>query len=125
MTTNNSIPVLAKKWAHGWELIIDEHNATQVRTLAHARSQVIDYLDTLEPEIDHSSLDIRLVFEDVQEELQQARAAQQAAREAEQEAALKIRLVVAKLREEKGLSLADTAAVVGVTKGRVQQLQAS
>lgn len=72
MTTNNLMPVIVKKWDHGWELIIDEHNATQVRTLADARSQVVDYLDTLEPEADHSSLDIRLVIEDVQEELQRA-----------------------------------------------------
>ena len=72
MAAINSMPVIVKKWDHGWELIIDEHNATQVRTLADARSQVMDYLDTLKPEAYHSSLDIRLVFEDVPEELQRA-----------------------------------------------------
>lgn len=55
------ITVTARKWAHGWELIIDEDNATQVRSLAHAERQVRDYFDTIEPEADHSAVHVSLV----------------------------------------------------------------
>ena len=118
------ITVTANRWAHGWELILDEENATQVRTLAKAQQQVRDYLDTLEPETDHSDLAVRLVYADIEEELRQARAAQAAARKAEEEAARKVRSVVAQLRGE-GVSLADTATLLEVSKSRIQQLQSA
>lgn len=118
------ITVTANHWAHGWELIIDEDKATQVRSLAKAQQQVRDYFDTLEPELDHSDLVVHLVYADVEEELRQAREAQAAARKAEEEAAQKVRSVVAQLRSE-GVSLADTAALLEVSKSRIQQLQAA
>ncbi|WP_326504124.1 antitoxin HicB [Rothia nasimurium] len=118
------ITVTANRWAHGWELIIDEDKATQVRSLAKAQQQVRDYFDTLEPELDHSDLVVHLVYADVEEELRQAREAQAAARKAEEEAAQKVRAVVAQLRSE-GVSLADTAALLEVSKSRIQQLQAA
>jgi hypothetical protein len=49
-----SITVTARNWKLGWELILDDHNATQVRTLAQADAQVRDYLDTVAPDIDHT-----------------------------------------------------------------------
>lgn len=57
------ITVTARKWAHGWELIIDEDNATQVRTLAHAAHQVRDYLGTIDPETDYSRVEVSLALE--------------------------------------------------------------
>ena len=41
------ITVTANHWAHGWELIIDEDKATQVRSLAKAQQQVRDYFESL------------------------------------------------------------------------------
>ncbi|MEX3596110.1 hypothetical protein [Kocuria carniphila] len=57
------ITVTARQWSHGWELILDEDNATQVRTLERAKQQVRDYLNTVHPEIDHSELRVHLVPE--------------------------------------------------------------
>lgn len=116
------ITVTANRWAHGWELIIDDDNATQVRTLAKAQQQVRNYLDTLYPEDDHSDVVVHIAYAKVEEQLRQARSAQLAAQKAEEEAAHKIRAIVTGLREE-GISLTDTAAILEVSKSRVQQLQ--
>lgn len=118
----DKIVVTANRWAHGWELIIDEDNATQVRTLAKAQQQVRDYLDTLYPENDHSDVTVHIVYAKVEEQLRQARSAQIAAQKAEEEAAKRIREIVSDLRNE-GISLTDTAAILEVSKSRVQQLQ--
>ncbi|MBD8019650.1 MULTISPECIES: hypothetical protein [Brevibacterium] len=57
MTT---IAVTARPWSGGWELEIDEDRITQVSDLAHASAQVIDYLDTAEPGVDHHDCDLQL-----------------------------------------------------------------
>lgn len=123
--TPSAITVTARKWAHGWELIIDEDNATQVRTLAHAAEQVRDYLDTIDPETDHGQVNVFLTLdqEDVAAELAAARRARRAAEEATQEAAGKSRKVVEHMRHNLGYSLADTAAILGVTRARISQLE--
>lgn len=118
-----TLTVIARKWAHGWELIISDDDATQVRTLAHARQQVRDYLDTLDPEVDHSEVEIALVLDDGGEQIEQARRARQEAEAAEAEAARKIRAVVADLRHRRGYSISDTAALLGVSRGRISQLE--
>jgi hypothetical protein len=56
-----AIDVIARPWGEGWELEIDEDNITQVRDLDHARQQVIDYLDTAQPEIEHADWQINLI----------------------------------------------------------------
>lgn len=121
---STEISVTVHKWAHGWELILDEDNATQVRSLVHAEQQVRDYLDTVDPEVDHSATQVTLVLDqdDVTEQIKQAREARQRAEAAEVEAAEKIRGVVADLRHSRSFSLADTAALLGVSRARVSQL---
>ncbi|MDO4821313.1 MULTISPECIES: antitoxin HicB [Rothia] len=114
--------VLARPWAGGWELIIDEDNATQVRSLTSARQQVIDYMGTLYPDIDFSTIRVHLIYEKVSEELESARRDLKLAQQKEEEAAAKIREVVRQLRQD-GLSLGETAAILEVSKARVQQLQ--
>ncbi|HJD51287.1 MAG TPA: antitoxin HicB [Candidatus Rothia avistercoris] len=116
--------VLARPWAGGWELIIDEDNATQVRSLTSARQQVIDYMGTLYPDIDFSTIRVHLIYEKVSEELESARRDLKLAQQKEEEAAAKIREVVRQLRQD-GLSLGETAAILEVSKARVQQLQAA
>lgn len=49
-----SVDVTARKWSKGWELELDDENVTQVSSLAHARQQIRDYLDTISPEIAHA-----------------------------------------------------------------------
>ncbi|MBF0808034.1 antitoxin HicB [Rothia nasimurium] len=114
--------VLARPWMGGWELIIDEDNATQVRSLTSARQQVIDYMGTLNPDIDFSTIRVHLIYEKVSEELESARRDLKLAQQKEEEAAAKIREVVRQLRQD-GLSLGETAAILEVSKARVQQLQ--
>lgn len=57
MTT---IDVTATRWDGGWELAIDGEPVTQVRAFEHAEQQVRDYLDTVEPDVDHSGVSVRL-----------------------------------------------------------------
>lgn len=123
--STNEITVTARKWAHGWELIIDQDNATQVRSLAHATEQVRDYLDTIDPDTDHSQMSIALVpdQEDIAAEIASARQARIAAAGAMQEAAGQSRKVVEQMRHGLGYSLTDTAAILGVTRARVSQLE--
>ena len=115
--------VTAKRWAGGWELHIDGLGVTQSRTLATAERIVRDYIETLtdesadgdsvviQPEIAHG-LVARVV---------QAREHTRDAERAQREAAQEVRDVVHDLRAE-GLSVADTAALLGVSRGRVSQL---
>lgn len=121
----SAMTVTARKWEHGWELIIDEDNATQVRSLAHATQQVRDYLDTIDPEADHSQVAISLTLdqENVAAELAAARQAHREAEAAMQEAAGRTRKVVEHLRHHLGYSLTDTAEILGVSRARVSQLE--
>lgn len=48
------ITVVAHRWERGWELWLDGEPATQVDDLRRAESQVRDYLDTVNPHVDHS-----------------------------------------------------------------------
>ena len=121
MTT---IDVTATRWEGGWELAIDGEPVTQVRTLEHAEQQVRDYLDTDESDVDHSSVVVRLLPElgdDLSKRVHAARAAAREAQERQVEAALQTRIVVRELRA-RNVSVADTAAILGVSRGRVSQL---
>ncbi|MDR2564859.1 MAG: hypothetical protein LBC97_02145 [Bifidobacteriaceae bacterium] len=117
------VRVTANRWKLGWEFDIEGLGATQARSLAGVERQVRDYLDTVDPGQDHSGWPIDLVLNlgDVAVEVGDARAAVTAAAAAQVEAGRQMRAVVAKLRGA-GLSMADTAAVLGVSKGRVSQL---
>lgn len=119
------ITVTARRWAHGWELILDDDNATQVTTLRRAEQQVRDYLDTTDPDTDHSGLHITLVPEDqtIRDQIDRARRAQQEAAAASAEAAKLSRTAVASLRKEQHWSQADSAALLGVSRERISQLE--
>jgi len=122
MTT---IAVKATRWTLGWDLQIDGGGATQARTLATAEQQVRDYLDTVEPDIDHENWTINVIPDigSVIDEVRDARSASEDATRAMLEAAAGMRQVVRKLRGQ-GLSVTDTAVILGVSRGRVSQLAA-
>lgn len=117
------IDVIARPWRGGWELELDPENITQVRRLSEARQQVVDYLDTVEPKKDHSSLEVTLVPEigPLGAQLREARSATLRAAEMQATAAQQARQVVAALRSEH-FSGSDIAELLGVTPGRVSQL---
>ena len=117
------ITVTATRWSLGWELTVPDAGATQTRTLARAEQQVRDYLDTVSPDVDHRDWTITVVPDlgGVQDEVRQAKKASAAAAAAQVEAGRRMRELAGRLRAQ-GLSMADTACVLGVSKGRVSQL---
>ena len=120
MTT---IKATARKWSGGWEIWLDDDNLTSVRYLRNATQQVRDYLDTVEPEVDHSDvkLDIDLDIGAMKDEVVRVRRETREAVEAQARAARHTREVVATLRAE-GYTMDDAADILGVSKGRVSQL---
>jgi len=119
------VTVEATRWELGWELTLNTGGVTQTRTLATAVQQVRDYLDTIHPEIDHSTWDIDVMPQigPVLDQARQAQAASETARQATKEAAAMMRQAVSALRAT-GLSMSDTASILGVSKGRISQLAA-
>jgi DNA-directed RNA polymerase specialized sigma subunit len=111
--------VRATRWAGGWELHIEDVGVTQVRTLALAESQVRDYLDSLLG-VDSADGEVVIVPE-LENEAREVRADLDAAAAAQLRAAERSRRLVRSLRDN-GLSVTDTAAVLGVTRSRVSQL---
>jgi len=117
------VTVKATRWALGWDLEVGELGATQVRTLARAEQQVRDYLDTLDPDTHHDDWAVTIVPDlgGMLNDVRQAKKATQTAAVAQMEAARRTRDVVHRLRAQ-GLSIADVAVILGVSKGRVSQL---
>lgn len=119
------LTITARRWAGGWELWHEGECWTQVSRLAAARQQVVDYLDTVEDGVDHSGLDV-VVVPDVAS-LGIVRQAEQRAAEAARaaELAAAARREAARSLRAEGLSVEDTAAIMGVSRGRVSQLAAA
>lgn len=55
------LSVKATPWDDGWELEIAPDQYTQVKELANAKTQVIDYLDTIDSAHNHSNWDIQII----------------------------------------------------------------
>jgi hypothetical protein len=122
MVAVKTYTVTAKRWKHGWELHIDKVGVTQSRTLGAADQMVRDYIETL-LDIDASDAEVVIVPElgGLEERARQVREHAKAAEQARREAVREARELAAALRAE-GLSISDTAAVLGVSRGRVSQL---
>lgn len=115
--------VTAHRWEHGWELSLNGEVVTQVTTLDKSEQQVRDYLDTIEPNVDHSNVDINVVPDlgALGEHVTTARKATAEAARSQEAAAALSRQVARELRES-GLSITDSATILGVSRGRVSQL---
>ena len=125
MTITN-VNVTATRWKLGWELELDRGGVTQVRTLANATQQILDYLDTVEPDVDHADCNITVIpaIGPALDAVREAKAATESAQVATKQAARQMREAARGLREQ-GLSVADTAAIMGLSRGRVSQLMAA
>ncbi|MEN0072508.1 MAG: antitoxin HicB [Propionicimonas sp.] len=119
----NTITVTARRWEHGWELEIDPDHHTQVTTLDKAAGQVIDYLDTVDPDTDHSDWQIGVIPQigELGVEVTLARQATETAAAASRAAAKRSREAARRLRDA-GYSVTDSAVILGVSRGRVSQL---
>jgi hypothetical protein len=114
--------VSAKRWEHGWELNIDGIGVTQSRLLSDAEAMVRDYLAADEnSDAETAEVTIHPDLGGLEDLIRTVRAQTEGAQIAQQEAAKAARDLVSQLRRA-GLSVADTATVLGVTKGRVSQL---
>jgi predicted XRE-type DNA-binding protein len=114
--------VTAKRWKHGWELHIDGVGVTQSRTLADADRMVRDYIATMyDTEVVFGDVIVSPELGDLGKRAQEARLRTKEAEEAQLEAAQEASEVARELRA-KGLSVTDTAKVLGVSRGRVSQL---
>jgi len=125
MTTNTDITtytVTAKRWKHGWELHIDGIGVTQSKTRATAEQMVRDYVETLTDQ-DVSGADVVITPElgALGRKVTTVRAQVDAAERAQRDAAKAKRQLADDLRAA-GLSVSDTAAILGVSRGRVSQL---
>ena len=118
--------VTAQRWdsklGGGWELQDGDHAMTQVRRLSDARQQVIDYLDTVDPDVAHVDWDIIIIPAIPQAaSVEQAKAATKEAADAQATAAAQSREVARSLRAS-GLSIDDAAWIMGVSRSRISQL---
>lgn len=114
--------VKAVRWAHGWELHIGDIGVTQSHTLADAESMVRDFL-ALDGYADAATAKISITpdLDGLEDEAHRAAENTARAAAAQRLAAAESREVVRKLRNS-GLSVTDTAAIMGVSRGRVSQL---
>jgi len=114
--------VRAVKWEHGWELHVDDLGVTQCRTLATAVRQVRDFIATmLDTDADDAEVHLSVALGGIEQDVEHARQMTAEAIKKQQQAAAESRRVARELRNA-GLSVADTAAVMDVSKGRVSQL---
>ena len=121
---SETVTVTARRWSGGWELWNGDDCWTQVARLDRARQQVVDYLDTVDEDTDHSDWTITVVPEVASlDRVHAARETAARARALQKEAATAWREAALALRAE-GLSVADAATIMGVSRGRISQLTA-
>lgn len=85
----------------------------------------MDYLDTIEEDIDHSDWDITITPDTASAaQVKAARAATEQATQLQKEAATAWREAALALRAER-LTVSDAAAFTGVSQGRASQLTAT
>lgn len=113
----------AVRWSGGGELHVEGVGVTQVRTLGKADQQVRDFIESMDPDLDASSVNVEIVVEldGIQEEARAVRELTDRAQQNNRDAARRSRVLVQKMRE-RGLSVADMATLLGVTRGRISQL---
>ncbi len=121
-TGTNTYNVTAKRWKHGWELHIDGVGVTQSRTLDTAEQMVRDYIETLtDKDVSDEKVVITPDLGELDRKVTTVRELLAAADRQQQEARNSYRALAADLRAA-GLSVSDTAAILGVSRGRVSQL---
>ncbi len=117
-----SYQVRAVRWERGWELHIAGIGVTQSHSLAGAERMIRDYL-TIDGHEDAATAGVHITpqLDGLELDVDTARHKLAAAAAEQQAAAAQWRQIAQTLRT-RGLSVADTATVLGVSKGRVSQL---
>jgi DNA-directed RNA polymerase specialized sigma24 family protein len=114
----------AKRWKRGWEIHVDSVGVTQVRSLDRAVEQACDLVEIMTGRpITPAQVTLEVHPRSINDKVRRAREKTRQAQEAQVQAALFARKVITELRDE-GLSPADIAGLMGITRGRVTQLLA-
>lgn len=115
--------VRAVKWAIGWELHVEDLGVTQCRTLAGADRQVRDFVATMldTDDVEGAEVNVSVSLGGMEKDVEHARRLTADAINRQAQAAAESRRVARELRSA-GLSVADTATVMDISKGRVSQL---
>ena len=114
--------VQAKHWSGGWELHVDGIGVTQSRVLANARQQAADLIESYtDAPVDIDDVVIVADLGELSTEVRNARRLTVEAEDMQKKAAREARRVAKELRGL-GLSVSDSAEVLGVSRGRVSQL---
>lgn len=119
----NTYDVRARRWKGGWELHIDGEGVTQCRTLDQAGQQALDYLETVHDDFNSDTAHIVIHYDlgGIEDEVDEVKEETTRAAETQRYAARHLRQVTTSLRKM-GLSVTDTATVLGVSRGRISQL---
>lgn len=115
--------VRAERWNGGWELHVDGLGVTQSRTLAAAKQQARDYIETVLGTDLGDGDDVTVVpsLGELSDRAERARQATRDAAAAQERAAAEARAIARDLRAS-GLSVDDVATILRVSRGRVSQL---
>lgn len=112
----------AKRWDRGWEIHVDNVGVTQVRSLDRAAEFACELVEIMTGKaIDLEQIVLHVSPESINAKVRRAREKTRHAQEAQMQAAQFTREVVAELRGQ-GLSPADIAGLMGISRGRVTQL---
>ncbi|MEJ4113151.1 antitoxin HicB [Corynebacterium kroppenstedtii] len=124
MTTAISpVTVTASRWSGGWDLVLNDDHATSVTHLKDAVTQVRDYLDTVEPAVDHATVPVHVEMElgGLQDDIANAKAASAHAARQQEIAAAEVRRIARELSSKK-ISADDIATLLDVSRSRAYQL---
>ncbi len=107
----------------GWELHIDGYGVTQSRTLDQkaVEREVHDYMTLETGHKCTAPVALTIDLDGYEAKVAAARESTEAAAKASQDAAAQARAVASELRSM-GLSVTDSAVVMGVSRGRISQL---
>jgi hypothetical protein len=119
----SGIDVLARRWAHGWELHVDGVGVTQTKSLSRAGRDASDFVEVLTGKRPKS---VSMTYElgTIDRRIRSLRDARKRASEAQEHAAELSRQLVADLRGL-GMTGDDIARVISVSPQRVSQLTAA
>ena len=112
----------AQRWERGWEIHVEGVGVTQVRSLDRAVGAARELVEIMTGRaIRPEQVSVEMIPRSMNDRVRRAREKTRRAQEAQRQAAQFTREVITELRDE-GLTPADIAGLMGISRGRVTQL---